>query len=162
MTGFSNLVRLTARLCYTLSGCALAGIVLLTVTDVLLRMLKHPIVGTYELVGLLSAVVIGMSIPQSTLDHGHVLMDFLTNRFPPGLKIFLEVFTRLLGMILFLVISWNLWCFGDDLRTAGEVSLTLQIPQFPVAYCIAVSSLIQSLVLLVLALEKRKKRFSHE
>lgn len=153
MERIGNLVRAVARLCYSVAGLALCGIVLLTVTDVFLRLLRHPIVGAYEMVGLLGAVVIGMAIPQSTLDRGHVLMDFLTARFPRRLQVFLEVTTRILGAGLFLLIAFNLWDLGDDLRLAGEVSPTLQIPQFPVAYGVAVSALIQCLVLLVMALE---------
>ena len=156
MQRFGILVRTVARWCYTVAGTALCGIVLLTVTDVLLRLMRHPIVGAYEMVGLLGAVVIGMAIPQSTLDRGHVLMDFLTTRFPKGLQTFLEIATRIAGAGLFLLIAYNLWDLGDDLRISGEVSPTLHIPQFPVAYGVAVSCLIQSLVLLVMGAESRR------
>ncbi len=54
------------------------------VADVILREFKMPIVGTYEIVSLLGAIVIGFAIPQTSLERGHVLMDFLTERLPFG------------------------------------------------------------------------------
>ena len=69
-----------SRLMYWIAGLALAGIVFLTVADVILREFKLPIVGTYEIVSLLGAIVIGFAIPQTSLERGHVLMDFLTER----------------------------------------------------------------------------------
>jgi TRAP-type C4-dicarboxylate transport system permease small subunit len=44
----------------------LAFMIVLTVADVILRSARAPIVGTYEIVGLLSAVLIGFSMPFTT------------------------------------------------------------------------------------------------
>lgn len=156
MSSFVKFVHRLCRAMNAIAGAALAAIVLLTVTDVILRLLRHPIVGTYELVGLMGAVVIGLSLPQSSLDRGQVLMDFLTSRFPEGLRAGLEVVTRLMGVFLFVVVGLNLWALADDLRTAGEVSPTLQLPQYPVAYAISVAAFVQCLVLLTQLVEKRK------
>ena len=65
---------------YWIAGTALTGIMFLTVADVFLRLFKRPILGTYEIVSLLGAVVIGFAIPQTSIDRGQVLMDFLTGR----------------------------------------------------------------------------------
>ena len=73
---------------YWIAGLALIGIMFLTVTDVILREFKIPIVGTYEIVSLLGAVVIGFAIPQTSIERGHVLMDFLTESFTFGGKRF--------------------------------------------------------------------------
>jgi TRAP-type C4-dicarboxylate transport system permease small subunit len=72
-----QVIRALARYMYWLAGGALAGIVFLTVADVLLRIFAQPIVGTYELVGFLGAWAIGLAIPQTSLDRGQVFMEFL-------------------------------------------------------------------------------------
>ena len=158
MSGFHKLVARVAAFMHGVAGLALGAIVLFTVTDVILRLLRHPIVGTYELVGLLGALVIGLSLPQSTLQRVHVLMDFLTDRLPAGKRRVLEIFTRILGMGFFLVLGLNLWDLADDLRTAGEVSPTLQLPQYPVAYAVALAVLVQCLVLLCQALPQGRRQ----
>ena len=56
MNALSAVVRGLSRFMYVIAGIALAGSMFLTVADVILRQFKVPIVGTYELVGLLGAV----------------------------------------------------------------------------------------------------------
>lgn len=138
----------TARLLYWIAGAALVSMMFLTVADVFLRYLKMPILGTYEIVSLLGAVVIGFAVPQTTIDRGHVVMDFITGRLPFGGRRVLHLFTRLLAVYTFYIIGWNLYKMGNDLRQVGQVSLTLKIPEYPVAYGIAFCCLVECVVLL--------------
>ena len=137
-----------SRLMYWIAGIALAAIVFLTVADVLLRLTAIPIIGTYEIVSLLGAIVIGFAIPQTSIENGQVIMDFLTGKLPPGGARFFQVVTRILAIFTFLIIGYNLISLGTDLRQTGQVSLTLKIPEFPVAYGIGVCCFIECLVLL--------------
>jgi len=140
---------------YGIAGVALAGIMFLTVADVFLRMFKLPIVGTYEIVSLLGAVVIGFAIPQTTRERGHVLMDFLTERLSFGGQRVLHLVTRLLASLTFLIIGWNLFKLGNDLMDTGQVSLTLKLPEYPVAFGIAFCCLLECLVLLSDLIKKK-------
>lgn len=143
----SGLIQI-ARIMYWIAGTALAAMMFLTVADVVLRYFKHPILGTYEIVSLLGAIVIGFAIPQTTIERGHVLMDFVTGRLPFRGQRFFHLFTRLLAVLTFYIIGWNLFKLGNDLRQTGQVSLTLKMPEYPVAYGIAVCCLFECLVLL--------------
>jgi len=140
---------------YGIAGIALAGIVFLTVADVFLRLFKYPILGTYEIVSLLGAVVIGFAIPQTTIERGHVLMDFLTGRLPFVGQRVLHLVTRLLASLTFLIIGWNLFKLGNDLMDTGQVSLTLKLPEYPVAFGIAFCCLLECLVLLSDLIKKK-------
>ncbi len=142
-----SLIRNLSRLMYWIAGVALAGIVFLTVADVFLRAFKHPILGSYDIISLLGAIVIGFAIPQTSLEKGHVLMDFLTEKLPFGGKRFFHVLARILAIITFLIIGWNLMTYGNDLKQTGEVSMTLRWPEFPVAYGIGICCFIECLVL---------------
>jgi TRAP-type C4-dicarboxylate transport system permease small subunit len=140
---------------YVVAGIALAGSMFLTVADVILRTLKRPIVGTYELVGLLGALVVGFAIPQTSRLQGHVLMDFVTSKLSSGIQRILQIITRLLAMGLFIIIGWNMLNLGNDFRRVGEVTPTLQLPIYPVAYGIALCCLVECLVLFIDMIEKR-------
>lgn len=142
-----SLIRGLSRLMYSIAGVALASIMFLTVADVILRAFRRPIVGTYEIVSLLGAVVIGFSIPQTTIEKGHVLMDFLTGRLPFAGQRFFFFLARSLAIFTFFILGWNLWTLGMDLKQTGTVSLTLKIPEFPVALGISICSFIECLVL---------------
>lgn len=140
---------------YGIAGIALASIVFLTVADVFLRMFKIPIEGTYEIVSMLGAVVIGFAVPQTTIERGHVLMDFLTEKLPFVGQRVLHLVTRLLASLTFLIIGWNLFKLGNDLLDTGQVSLTLKFPEYPVAYGIAFCCLLECLVLLSDLIKKK-------
>lgn len=130
------------------AGLALVSAVALTGADVALRAFGRPLTGVYELVGIMGAMAVGLALPQTSLSKGHVHMDFLTDRLPSAAKRWLYLATRLLGLGLFGLVAFNLFGLGQDLMEAGEVTLTLQIPQHPVAFLLAFCCLVQCLVLL--------------
>jgi TRAP-type C4-dicarboxylate transport system permease small subunit len=130
-----------------IAAVALSFMILLTVADVILRSFRKPIIGTYELVALSGAVIIGFSIPFTSWVKGHVYVDFFILKLSQrGRKIF-NLITKCLGIGLFLIIGWNLLILGMDLYKAGEVTLTRHIPFYPVLYGIGVCCFFQSLVL---------------
>ena len=137
-----------SRLLNVIAGIAITFIMLLTVLDVVLRLLRRPIVGTYELVAFSGAVVIGFALPLTSWMRGHIYVDFFTGKLPPALRRPLHLATRSLGIALFALIGWNLVLFGLDLQRSGEVSLTLQLPFYPVAYGVAAACFVECLVLL--------------
>ena len=107
----------------------------------------HPLVGTYEVVALSLALVIGFTIPKVSLRPGSypggpghrkgVQTDArpIEYLYPPGLS------------WLFLSSSaYNLFAVANELRASGEVSPTIQLPAYPVAYGVAVCCFIECLV----------------
>jgi hypothetical protein len=108
----------------------------------------RPIGSTYELVGLLGAVVIGFSIPLTSWFRGHIYVDFFIFRFPPRIRNAFNIATRCLGIFLFLMIGWNLFKYGMDLQRTGEVTSTLQMPSYPIVFGVGVCCFIQCLVLM--------------
>jgi TRAP-type C4-dicarboxylate transport system permease small subunit len=150
---------------------SLTLLMLLTVADVLLRAILslgrwligqgvllplgniivghvRPIVGTYELVALLGAVVIGFSIPLTSWLRGHIYVDFFIFRFPQKTRNAFNIATRCLGIFLFLMIGWNLFKYGMDLQRAGEVSSTLQMPSYPIVFGVGVCCFAECLILI--------------
>lgn len=121
----------------------------LTCADIVLRLFRHPILGTYEVAGFLGAVVASFAMAQTTIEHGHVAVQVVVTRFSPRVQEVIYLITHLLSLLLFVLLAWECIRYGNDLRTSGEVSMTLQLPFFPVLYGIALSAAIVCLVLLV-------------
>jgi TRAP-type C4-dicarboxylate transport system permease small subunit len=139
------------KLTSTMYFCGLVVLtllMLLTVSDVILRYLGRPIPGTYELVGLAGALVIGLAIPYTSLVRGHVYMEFLIERFSREKRAVVLVFTKILILLLFLAFTINLLRIGMDMAASGEVTQILRIPYYPVAYVAAVCCLIECLVMI--------------
>jgi len=148
MERFSNSIEKMSGLLNIIAGIGLTFMISLTVADVILRAFRRPIVGTYELVALSGAVVVGFSVPFTSWRRGHIYVDFLIQKFPHRLRNAFQIATRGLGIGLFLLIGWNLIQMGRDLHKSGEVSLTLQLPFYPVVYGVGICCFAQCLVLL--------------
>lgn len=124
----------------------LTFMMLLTVADVILRIVSRPILGTYEVVSILLAVVIGFSIPKVSLDKGHVYMEFLINVLSRRNRSILFTFTRILCIALFFLIGYNLFSVANEFRLSGEVTATIQLPFYPVAYGVGVCCFLECFV----------------
>ena len=156
MNGFLKTVDLISRFFNIVAGVSLTFLMLLTITDVILRGFNMPIVGTYELVALLGAVVIGFAMPRTALMRARIYVDFLIARFPQAVRNGFNIATRCLVILLFLIIGWNLFLYGSDLQKSGEVSLTLQVPFYPVAYGVGICCFVQCLVMVCDIMKIRK------
>jgi len=108
MDGFLIRIKGLSRFLNLIAGIALTFMMLLTVADIILRFLRRPIVGTYELVAFSGAVVIGFSVPLTSWMRGHVNVDFLILRFSQKTRNLIHILTRCLVIGLFLMIGWNL------------------------------------------------------
>ena len=129
------------------AAAMLAFMILLTVADVILRSARAPIVGTYEIVGLLCAILISFAIPFTTWKRGHIRVDFFLEMLPPKARGIVNIAAKCLGIGLFVLIGWNLIVFGMDLAQAGEVTPTRHIPFYPVLYGIGACCLFECIVL---------------
>lgn len=148
MQGLHTLIFRVSKVMDVIGGVVLSLMMLITITDVILRFIGKPITGTYELVFLGGAVVIGCAIPQTSWQGGHVNVDFVIEYLPRMFKKIIVVFTRLLGMAFFFLLSWNLFVYGTTLYNKEEVSLTLHVPYYPVAYILGICAFVEFLVLL--------------
>lgn len=129
-----------------IGGIALTFMMFLTVADVAGRAGGHPLIGTYEIVALSLALVIGFTIPKVSIERKHVYMEFLLERLPPKGKAVMNTVTRLLCMGLFVLIGYNLFSIGNEFHLSGEVSSTIRIPFFPMAYGVGVCCFLECLV----------------
>ena len=146
MDAVFNTLKSVSKVLNLIAGIALTFMMFLTVADVLLRAGGHPIIGTYEIVALSLALVIGFAIPQISLDRGHVYMEFLLEKFSKRGKNLMNTFTRVLCLILFAFIGYNLFIVGAGFHASGEVSATIKLPFYPVAYGVAVCCLLECCV----------------
>ena len=148
MKGLLSYVQGLSRFLNMVAGIALVFLMFLTLGDVILRLFKRPIVGTYELVAFSGAIVIGFSLPLTSWLRAHIFVDFFILKFSKKVQNVFNIATRCVVIFLFFLIAWNLIRYGIDLRKSGEVSPTLRMPFYPIAYGVAVSCFIQCLVVI--------------
>jgi TRAP-type C4-dicarboxylate transport system, small permease component len=148
MEGFFKIVSRLSRFIFWVAGAILFVMMMLTVVDVILRYMGKSVAGTYELVSFAGALTVGFAIAQTSLDGGHVYVDLLTDRVGPVWRKVLIFCTKLAGALVFLLLAWSFILKGNELYESQEVSMTLHIPFYPVAYGLCACSIIETFVLL--------------
>jgi TRAP-type C4-dicarboxylate transport system permease small subunit len=83
-------------------------------------------------------------------------VEFFVPLLPGILQRLSAILVRLLVLALFILVTWQMFVYGADLKNYTEVSPTIRIPLYPFAYAAAVAfipatlaslaKLIQSLV----------------
>jgi TRAP-type C4-dicarboxylate transport system permease small subunit len=139
MGGFLRAVLKISEVMQAISSIALTFIVLLTTADVVMRAFGRPILGTYEIVAMCGGIVIGFVTPITSWLRGHVYVDFLVKKFSPAIQNAVNIITRCIGIGMFIMVALNVVKIGNSFRRAGEISNTLQLPLYPIAYAVALS-----------------------
>ncbi len=132
---------------------ALMIMMLLTTLDVVLRMFKTTIPGTYEIIGLLGTVVVSFSLAYTSLEKGHIAVEFLLEKFPPKLAKSIDLINAVIATMLFGAISWQCFVYGLELKQSGQVSMTVQMPTYPFIFGIAVSAFLMCAVLIIRSIQ---------
>lgn len=133
---------------YSIAGFVLTCMMLLTVTDVILRFCGKPLPGTYELVGLTGAIVAGFAIPQTTLLKGHVYVEFVIDRLTKEHRSVVLLFVKIIVLLLFVAFGVYLFKMGSDMIETREVTQNLRIPFYPVAFLVGACCFIECLALI--------------
>jgi TRAP-type C4-dicarboxylate transport system permease small subunit len=129
------------------AAAAVAAMMLLTCLDVVLRIFRRPILGTYEMVGLLGAVFAAFSLAYTSLERGHIAVDFLVQKLAPKTQVAIDAVNALVCLVLFGLVTWQCTIYAMDLQASGEVSMTLQAPIHPFVYGIALGFAMLCIVL---------------
>jgi len=139
---------LSAWLCWVSALCIVA-MMLLTSSDVVVRYLGYPIKGTYDIVGLLGALVVALPIARTQVLNRHVSMDFMAQRKSRIARGIAQFIAFVLGIAAYALIAWQLFAFAAKLNSIGRVSDTMEIPLYPFVYAVAIAFALTCLVLLV-------------
>ncbi|NLC72124.1 MAG: TRAP transporter small permease, partial [Desulfuromonadaceae bacterium] len=119
----------------------------LTTLDVVLRLFKSSIPGTYEIIGLLGALVSSFALGYTSVEKGHIAVDFLTSRLSPTCQALITAVNAAVATILFALVTWQSAIHGFNLMRRGEVTLTVQIPIHPFVFGVAAGCGLLCLVL---------------
>jgi TRAP-type C4-dicarboxylate transport system permease small subunit len=152
MVSFLRIERFIARIADKVNWIAAAAVVfmmLITTADVIMRVFRHPILGTYEIVGFTGVVVIAFSLPYTSIQKGHIAVEFLVQRLPWLARVIINIINACVSIVLFAVIAWQCAKYAETMNISGEVSSTLQMPTYPFLYGISFGCLLLCVVLFI-------------
>jgi TRAP-type C4-dicarboxylate transport system permease small subunit len=141
---------------YIIAGITLACMVIVTLFDVVLRNLGHPITGSVEFIQYGGFLVFSLSLPYATFLKAQVIVDTLTEKLNKRNQNILSYITRITGVFLFLFIAYNCFKYGLDVRKTSECTPYFRIPLYPFAIVSALTFLFQSFTILCDLIKKIK------
>lgn len=119
-----------AKVCGYIAALAVAGMMMITVVDVLLRaMLNYPIRGTLEIVELLLAAAFFLALPAVFLRDENIVVDIIDQRSSKGFVRTLKRISALAGAVLLGVLLWQGWISAMDTLEFNDVTADLSIPR---------------------------------
>jgi TRAP-type C4-dicarboxylate transport system permease small subunit len=145
-----SVVRWVSRLCDKIAQAGLFAMLLLTTSNIVLRkVVGKPIYGAYDYVCFLSTIVVAFAIANCAVQRGHTQVELLVARFSRRAQGIVDSITGILSLGIFSLITWQSIVLANDMRRAGEVSMTSLEPFYPYIYAIAFGCALLCLVILV-------------
>ena len=138
MQHFERAIIKISRFIDLMAGVVLAATAILVVTNILGRvLLNRPILGTFELVGFLTAAVVGLALARCALENSHIAISFLTDKLSLSWQRFTELVVGLPAMIFLFFAAYNMFTYGLRLASSGVVSSTIRLPFYPFIYLLS-------------------------
>ena len=131
-----------------LGACCLMGMTLLTCVDVVGRYFRHPVYGSMELVGFMATLSCIMALPYTHQVGGHIGVELLVRLLSEKAQTIISVCTNALSLLLFSVVTWCMTQYALTMQQSGEVSISLQLPEYVVIFITAFCFFIFTLVIL--------------
>ena len=130
---------LLGQWCNWIAVIGLVAMLLVTVIDVIgAKFFRWPLPGAVEGTALLGLVVTAFALPITQALRGHIEIEVIVQMLPGRLQTVISGVVSLLGLVLFAVMTWQMFDFSRTIQIAGRVTPTQEIPLYPFTYAVTV------------------------
>ena len=98
-----------------------------------------PILGTVEIVGLLTATGLGLALSNCEMQDFNTAMDVFTEKLPKKAQKIIDIFVYLISLVFFSIVVWRMFIFSGTSFTNGRVTPTTSIPIFPFIFLLGIN-----------------------
>ena len=142
-----------------LGGVALVGMMTITTLDVITRYFGHPIFGAVELVSFMATILLACAMPMTHVENGHVGVDLVVRLLSKRSQALIDTITGFLSLTLFALICWQSVLYAQSMKKTGEVSMSLEFPNYIFVYVVAVAFGVLSLAVIPQIYNNLRKLF---
>ena len=144
-----NIFEISNKLLLSLCVLSLTILVLITVIDVFGRyLLGSPLPGTTEITEIILGLLIYIGLPYICRNEEHVSVSLFSNYLNKSFLKVQKVLINLIVFILLCIIAAQLYRHGIDLYSYNEITTYLEIPKAPLAFSMALLTMLASLTAL--------------
>ena len=136
-----------------IGGLCLVGLVGVILVDVVGRAFHKPLFGSQDLINMGMALLVFGGMALCDRSGGHIAVDLLQPRFPHRLNRFIDIFSALLGVVIFVLIAVTVHQSAKLSEMLNISTNLLRLPRAWFQWGLAGLSLVAALGLLMRALE---------
>ena len=136
-------------LAFAASG-VLALMMFLIMGDVILRYIfNRPIIGSYEIVQYMMAILTSFAVVYCAYEKGHVSVEVVFDRLPKNAQLILAVIISFALFLILILFSWQNLLYIKEIYNQRLVSAILYIPTYPFVAAVAISFVGSCVVVLI-------------
>lgn len=125
-----------------IGALCLFGMAALTCADVIGRFFNHPIFGSVELVSFMGVIAIATTLSFTHEHKGHIGVELFVMKLPGRVRNIIDLCTGLITLLLFVVVTWRMADYALKIRSSGELSMNLKLPEYVIIFFLACCFLI--------------------
>ena len=104
--------------------------------------------GSVELVGFMATLAVAMALPCTDRNKGHVGVEIVVRMLSEKTRTIVDIFTRFLSLCLIAVLTWRMAVYAHTMHQSGEVSISLELPEYIIIYLTSLCCLLLCLTIL--------------
>ena len=132
MKSIEGIIKKICAITDLLAGVCFFSVMALVLVNIILRSIfKLPILGTVEIVGLLTATGLGLALSNCEMKNGNIAMDVLTEKFSKGVQRVIDIIIYIISLGFFGIVVWRIIIFANTSFINGRVTATVSIPIAP-------------------------------
>ena len=161
----NQLDRFTRGFSRSLESIGVIGLLLMFLSNFVdvvgAKVFLWPLPGATEVISFSQIVAIAPAIAFTLLLGRHIRVEFIIDRFPKRLRAAISSISSFLSLILFVLLVWQSYVYGQSLQKAGEIGSTSHLPFYPFAFLIAFCCIPVCLAFLMEVLKSLVEAFGH-
>ncbi len=121
---------------------------LLTCVDVVGRLFRHPVFGSIELMSFMGALAVAMVLADAHTSKSHIGVEIFVMKLPKKFRLMIDIFTNLISLVLFSLVTWKMSEYSFKVMESGEVSMNLGLPEYLIISVVAFGFVIFALTII--------------
>lgn len=136
---YAQATRAVVRVLEALAATGILVMMTVTCLEVILRVFRVSITGVVDIVRIAGAVTMAGALPYTTACKGHVAIEYFYQKLSRRWRTVVDAISRSGIILLFGFFAVQCARYGMTLKERGQVTLTLELPEFWVPFVLALS-----------------------
>ena len=154
-TKLKNLVyKIDDRLCFLGNVCIAANVIFVVINVVLRSGFNVPVAGFTDISGMISCLIVALTIAWTEKENGHINVDFIVAYFPKIVQKILGAIMGLLNAGVTGVLCVYFFDYGLSTMRSGTVTMTAKLPFAPFIFACSLGMLLLTATVLIKTIDK--------